>query len=55
MPSIRQAQAGETDAMYQNVGINRGGQVELNEVDKVIMEGAVVFMRKEPGRSTRGI
>lgn len=46
MPSIRQAQAGETDAMYQNVGINKGGKVELNEVEKVIMEGAVVLMRK---------
>ncbi len=46
MASIKKAQSLETDSMYQGVGISKGGEVKLTEVEKVIMDGAVVLMRK---------
>lgn len=46
MASIKKAQASASNDFLGGLGINKGTNLELNEVEKVIMEGAVVLMNK---------
>lgn len=46
MASIKKAQANVSDDFLGGIGINKGTNAELNEVEKVIMEGAIVLMNR---------
>lgn len=46
MASIKKAQASASNDFLGGIGIDKTKNVELNEVEKVIMDGAIVLMNK---------